>query len=280
MATYLRYGDRDAVERRLLELGLAGETPNTAAANLRALRQMRDGNVFYTFGIEAVREAMASGRFDESELLTLMARRCGQPDGQAFLAGPGTIAPALTRAGLERGAQIVRRVITKQGTVAFGTGHPGALISAYNRLADYLDARGCAIAQVPPGATVGVDWVLDFVGRVAVTSDTCGILHGHSTRPMEQFLAAFPDSVDLVIGDHGHAGAALNAGIPTIGFMDTNDPALMMAEHLGMPDFVAVPLFDNRPNAVSQELADLWVHLIEQPAMHAEEARARVTFDR
>jgi len=280
MATYLRYGDRDALERRLLELGLAGETPNTPAANLRAIRQMRDGNVFYTFGIHAVREAMASGRFDEATLVTLMAGRCGQPSGEEFLAGPGTIAPRVTREGLERGSELLRRVIAQRGTVAFGTGHPGALISAYNRLADYLESRGCAIAQVPAGATVGVDWVLDFVGRVAVTSDTCGILHGHSTRPMEQFLAAYPESIDLVIGDHGHAGAALNAGIATVGFMDTNDPALMMAEHLGMPDFVAIPLFDNRPNAISQELADLWIHLIEQPAIHEEDARARVIADR
>lgn len=280
MATYLRYGDRASVERRLLELGLAGETPNTPAANLRAIRQMRDGNVFYTFGIQAVSEAMASGRFAEDQLVSWMARHCGQPSGEAFLAGPGTIAPAATLAGLERGAELLRRVIARRGTVAFGTGHPGALINPYNRLADYLEQRGCGIAQVAPGATVGVDWVLDFVGRVAVTSDTCGILHGHSTRPMEQFLAAYPSAIDLVIGDHGHAGAALNAGIATVGFMDTNDPALMMAAHLGMPDFVAVPLFDNRPNAVSQELADLWIHLIEQPASRPEAARARVTFDR
>lgn len=280
MATYLRYRDRKSVERRLLELGLAGETPNTPSANLRAIRQMRDGNVFYTFGIEAVSRAMASGRFDEDALVSMMARACGQPSGEAFLAGNGAIAPQSCLHGLERGAEVIRRVIAKRGTVAFGTGHPGSLLNAYNRLADYLEARGCGIAQVAPGAAVGIDWVLDFVGRVAVTSDTCGVLHGHSTRPMEQFLSAYGPLVDLVIGDHGHAGAALNAGIATIGFMDTNDPALMMAEQLGMPDFVAIPLFDNRPNAVSQELADLWIHLVEEPVSREEAPRARVTFDR
>ena len=273
----LRYRDRPSVERRLLELGLAGETPNTSSANLRAIRQMQDGNVFYTFGIEEVRRAMAAGRFDEEAIVTLMAHACGQPSAGAFLSGNGTISPASTMQGLERGAEAMRRVIARQGTVAFGTGHPGALLNAYNRLADYLEARGCAIAQVPPGASVGVDWVLDFVGRVAVTSDTCGVLHGHSTQPMEQFLASYGSRIDLVIGDHGHAGAALNAGVATIGFMDTNDPALMLAAHLGMPDFVAVPLFDNRPNAVSQELADLWIHLVEHPAGMAETARARVS---
>ena len=278
MATLMRYGDRKTVMNRLLELGLAGETPNTPEANLRAIRAMRDGNVFYTFGIEAVREAMAQGAFDEAGVLALMARSCGQADGRAFLEGNGRIRPERTLEGLERGAERIRQVIAKGGTVAFGTGHPGAMINAYNRLADYLEHQGCAIATVPPGAPVGIDWVLDFVGRVAVTSDTCGILHGHSTRPMEQFLAAYGGQIDLVIGEHGHAGAALNAGLPTIGFMDTNDPALAVAEVLGVPNLVVIPIYDNRPNAVTVELADLWIHLIEHAP--AERAPARVTFDR
>ncbi len=270
--------DRQTLERRLLELGLAGETPNTPDANLRAIRQMRDGNVFYTFGIDAVRRAMATGKLGEEAILDLMARHCGQANGREFLAGNGTIAPDRVVEGLERAAERIRDVIARRGTVAFGTGHPGSLLNAYNRMADYLDRRGCRIARVAPGAEVGVDWVLDFVGRVAVTSDTCGVLHGHSTRPMEQLIAGYGAPIDLVIGDHGHAGAAINAGIATIGFMDTNDPALAMASHLEIDNLVAVPLFDNRPNAVSEALADLWIPLIE--AVGAPETLPRVTFDR
>jgi hypothetical protein len=270
--------DHQAIERRLLELGLAGETPNTPAANLRAIRQMRDGNVFYTFGIEAVRRAMATGKLGEDAILDLMARHFGQASGREFLAGNGTIAPDRVVEGLARGAERIREAIARQETVAFGTGHPGSLLNAYNRMADYLERRGCRIARPAPGAEVGVDWVLDFVGRVAVTSDTCGVLHGHSTRPMEQLIAGYGAPIDLVIGDHGHAGAAINAGIATIGFMDTNDPALAMAAHLEIDNLVAVPLFDNRPNAISEALADLWIPMIE--AAEVPEALPRVTFDR
>lgn len=277
MATLTRYADRAALRDRLLDLGLSGATPNTPSANLRAIRQLLDGNVFYTFGIEAVRQAAASARIDEPGLLALMARRCGQAAGEEFLAGPGTIDPACTLQGLERGADLIREVITRRGTVAFGTGHPGALLNAYNQLAEYLEGQGCRIATCPPGATVGVDWVLDFVGRVAVTSDTCGVLHGHATRPMEQLIHGFGEPIDLVIGDHGHAGAALNAGLVTIGLMDTNDPALAVAEQLGAP-LVAIPIFDNRPNAVTAELADLWIHVVEHPA--GRRGPPRVTFDR
>lgn len=262
--------DREALLARLLELGLAGETPNLPEANLRAIRAMLDGNVFYTFGITAVREALARGDWDEERILVLMAEACGQRDGREFLAGPGRIDPRKTLAGLERGAERLRAVISRRGTVAFGTGHPGAMLNAYNRLADQLEGLGCRIATIPPGAPVGVDWVLDFVGRVAVTSDTCGVLHGHSTRPMEQFLAAYPEGIDLVIGDHGHAGAAVNAGIPTLAFMDTNDPALAVAERIGAGELVVIPLFDNRPNAVTVALADMWLSLVALAEPHQE----------
>lgn len=258
--------DRLPLLRQLVELGLAGPTPNTPEANLRSIRQLLDGNVFYTFGIDVVSRALATGALDEDALLDLMALHCGQANGRDFLAQVGTIAPDRTLAGLEAGAAVMRQVIERRGTVAFGTGHPGSMLNAYNRLADYLESRGCHVATAPAGATVGIDWVLDLVGRVAVTSDTCGVLHGHSTRPMERFLAECDRPVDLVIADHGHAGAAINAGIPTIALMDTNDPALAVAAHLEIDALVVVPLFDNRPNAVTAGLAPLWIGLVEQLA--------------
>ncbi|MNL84335.1 hypothetical protein D3C87_2122740 [compost metagenome] len=45
--------------------------------------------------------------------------------------------------------------------------------------------------------------------------------------------------------------------------MDTNDPALAVAKHLGAEPLVVVPLFDNRPNAVTAQLADRFVTLVE-----------------
>jgi len=49
---------------------------------------------------------------------------------------------------------------------------------------------------------------------------------------------------DLVVADHGWAGAAGQAGIDTIGFADSNDPALFVAEAEGIVS-VTVPLDDN-----------------------------------
>jgi hypothetical protein len=54
------------------------------------------------------------------------------------------------------------------------------------------------------------------------------------------------DDVDLVVADHGFAGAAVAAGIPTVAIMDTNDPALAVVARRGA-DLTVVPMDDNRP---------------------------------
>ncbi len=53
-------------------------------------------------------------------------------------------------------------------------------------------------------------------------------------------------AADLVVADHGFAGAAVAAGIPTVAIMDTNDPALAVVAGRGA-DLTVVPMDDNRP---------------------------------
>ena len=85
---------------------------------------------------------------------------------------------------------------------------------------------------------------------VAVVSNRGDLNHTHSPVPMRGLLAdlaergeAFPD---LVVADHGWAGAAGQAGITTVGFADCNDPALFAGEAEGKVA-VSVPLDDNVP---------------------------------
>src|SRR5260370_41765907 len=58
--------------------------------------------------------------------------------------------------------------------------------------------------------------------------------HTHDAAPMDAMLAELAaesrDWPDLAIADHGWAGAAGQAGIPTVGFADSNDPALFAGE--------------------------------------------------
>ncbi len=49
-----------------------------------------------------------------------------------------------------------------------------------------------------------------------------------------------------MVADHGFAGAAIAASIPTVAIMDTNDPALAVVARRGA-DLTVVPMDDNRP---------------------------------
>jgi Phosphatase len=45
---------------------------------------------------------------------------------------------------------------------------------------------------------------------------------------------------DLVVADHGFAGAAIQAGLETLSFADVNDPALIVARAQGRSTVVVV----------------------------------------
>jgi hypothetical protein len=72
-------------------------------------------------------------------------------------------------------------------------------------------------------------------------------LHTHDGDVMARILAeATPD---LVLADHGFAGAAIERGIETISIADVNDPALLVARELGRTEVVIVMDDNVEPDA-------------------------------
>jgi len=93
-----------------------------------------------------------------------------------------------------------------------------------------------------------VDRHVRYVGDVAVVSSAGNLNHTHSPEPMRGVLSALAAAgdppPDLVMADHGWAGAAGQAGITSVGFADCNDPALFVGEAEGRV-ISCVPLDDN-----------------------------------
>ena len=86
---------------------------------------------------------------------------------------------------------------------------------------------------------------VDWVERVGLLRSPAGaVKHTHSPLLMEAVLAALDTPPDLVVGDHGWAGAAGQAGIDSVGYADCNDPALFVGEAEGRVGS-CVPLDDN-----------------------------------
>jgi histidinol phosphate phosphatase hisN-like protein len=63
-------------------------------------------------------------------------------------------------------------------------------------------------------------------------------VHTHAPGPMELLLQEVRP--DLVVADHGFAGAAIQAGVETISVADVNDPALVVAKRRGRTEIVVV----------------------------------------
>ena len=74
------------------------------------------------------------------------------------------------------------------------------------------------------------------------------LAHTHLPQPMDLVLEQLRRSPsglpDLVIADHGWAGAAAQAGLATLGIADCNDPGLFVSEAQGQL-LIAVPMDDN-----------------------------------
>ena len=83
-----------------------------------------------------------------------------------------------------------------------------------------------------------------YTGGVGCLADWGQLRHTHSSAAMELLLEAEPWP-DVVLGDHGFAGAAIERGIPTVAAMDINDPALAVA-WAEKKDVVIMPMDDNR----------------------------------
>jgi hypothetical protein len=86
---------------------------------------------------------------------------------------------------------------------------------------------------------------LDWADSVAALGDGASLFHTHDPEPMRDVLQQ-TGAVELVVADHGFAGAAIAAGIPTVVVMDTNDPAFAVVAGRGA-DVKVVPMDDNRP---------------------------------
>lgn len=265
-------GKMAALQQRLEQLGVTGEKAgHERHLNLKAVRQLKEGNPKATFGYHAKVD------LSEPEILRIMASYTGCSADFDFQQGDGYISPVATLKGLREMAQMIKKIGREKGRVIAATGHTGGMTGYYLSLIPLLERYGCLVLEGLGAGTVTesfpcphcgqhmVDIVLDYVGKLAVLSDGEVILHTHASRPMEIILAECRKQdlwPDLVIADHGFAGAAAKAGITTIAVMDTNDPGLALAKEQGAP-LILVPLDDNRPNYLSSQVVRVLEELLE-----------------
>ncbi|MGH8970484.1 MAG: phosphatase [Actinomycetes bacterium] len=241
---------REELRTHLVASGIAGDVRTARENNLSNYLGLSDREPQHLFGLEP------SGAWTPEDVLALMVERCGVSPDPRHTHGQDTIDPDMTIDRLDAMAARLRTAAQRRERVLVATGHPVGLRPTHTATAQGLRAAGCTMLtpatgwQHPedtPYGTAGASIrYLDHVG--VVNGPARELQHTHSPLPMRAALADLEASdeapPDLVVADHGWAGAAGQAGIDAVGYADCNDPALFVGEAEGRV-LVCVPLDDN-----------------------------------
>jgi hypothetical protein len=237
------------LEQHLVRSRIAGEVDTPRRSNLDNARRFAAGEPDFLFGLAPLRP------WSYEEVVALMVERAGIDPDLTRTTGPDTIDASLTMAALQRMRDRLARAAARRERVLVATGHPTGTLELHLAMARALRAARCTLLNPAAGVEFTVvEWRgtvtklhLRHVGGVAMFSNYFDLQHSHSPVGMTTMLEALADAggpPDLVVADHGMAGAAAAAGIDVVCFADCNDPGLFVGEAEGRVR-VTVPLDDN-----------------------------------
>lgn len=236
---------RDQLREHLIRTRIAGEVATPRENNLDHFSSLANDDPYYMLGLTF--EQPWSFR----DILATMAKSAGVVADPGHRWGQDTIDPERTIDALDAMADRIAAALSRdQPKLLFATGHPTGLLAVHQPLARFAAAHGATLLTpaegwVYAGSGYGRQRRIRYLDDVAMLDDKGGFVHTHDSAPMERMLSELGDlQPDLVIADHGWAGAAGEAGVPTVGFADSNDPGLFLGEAEGKLD-VVVPLDDN-----------------------------------
>ncbi len=227
-------------------LGSAGivgpHQSHSRSNNISKINALFQGDPEATFGISGIE------RYTASDILGFLAELTGCSTDIADEAGHDTIDPLLCAAAIERAALRLREEAQKGALLLAVTGHPTGLLENHMRVVDAYKLAGGKVTRPCEGEELAVGRPgreVRYVGSVGCLADWGTLRHTHGPAAMEALLSSGDVLPDIVLGDHGFAGAAIERGIPTIAVMDINDPALAVAAADGR-DVIVIPMDDNR----------------------------------
>jgi hypothetical protein len=252
--------ERAELRAHLLASGISGDTKTTRENSVRNARLLSEGDPDKKLGLD--HEGL-----DLGEVMHAVAALCGCDPDAATTHGAGYIDPDLTLDALDAYAERLRAAVRDAETLLICTGHPTGPLPVYTAMARALEAAGCKVlrpledVKLPPPADERRHRGnrIRYVEGVGLYADGASLYHTHSAWPMEALLDACDP--DLVLADHGFAGAAIARGVETLAFNDINDPSLAVAKARRMID-VVVPLDDNVPSYLYAPLAEFLVRAI------------------
>jgi Phosphatase len=241
------YG-HDELVHALLAGRMAGPATSHDRENVRwKAHRLASGDPDGQFGLQGL------GGVGFERVLEMMGQEAGFDPNPLLRHEPVPIDPERILASLDAAGGRLALAAERGERVVLATGHPVGLILLYIAVGELLEEHGAKLLRPMDGATWREDHhhrEIRYLHGVAVLNDRASSIHTHRPDAMELMLSeATPD---LVFADHGFAGAAIQAGVETVSIADINDPALVVAKHLGRTEVVIVMDDNVRPE-------DYWV---------------------
>ncbi|MEV7966641.1 phosphatase [Sphaerisporangium sp. NPDC088356] len=236
---------REELRDHLIRTKIAGDVATSRENNLDHYRSLAVRDPHYMFGLTM------DGDWTYRDILALMSKAAGVVADPEYRHGQDTIDPDRTIDALDVMGDRIAAVLKRDNPrVLIATGHPTGLLTTHLALARLAREHGATI--LTPGEQrsfsaggLGRKRRIRYLDDVAMLDDGGALVHTHDPAPMQAMLTELGDEKpDLVIADHGWAGAAGEAGLETVGFADSNDPGLFVGEAEGKIA-VTVPLDDN-----------------------------------
>lgn len=234
---------------------ITGDVATPRENNLAHMQGFVDGNEHLEFGVTWTQDWTFEQVFD------VMVRRCGNNPDPAHREGQDTISADLCLDALAEYAALFGEAVRAQKSILFATGHPAGLFPIYAHLAAAAQAAGATVLTIDEGDKF-LDGDIRQIFKVVMFEQYGNLQHTHFPGPMKIALTQLEAkgiTPDLVVADHGLAGYAASAGIPTLGIADCNDPGLFISKEQGQI-LVAVPMDDNLPPHLYQPIIDYLLH--------------------
>ena len=244
-----RWAVRPHTRDELLEGLRAGKAAGVAAHPLdnvrRNIQLLVEQDPDKLFGMSEL-----PGRLGLDEILDLVESEAGAPIDRAARFGPVHIQPEPILAACQALGDRLASAALGGERVLVATGHPNGLDVLYRELARLMGERGAKLLHPADGAVVQepgrpAPWRIRYLGDVGLVTDEVAPKHSHAGDAMRRMLA--DERPDLVLADHGFAGAAIEAGVEAVSVADVNDPALIVAKAQGRTKVVVV--MDDNVNA-------------------------------
>jgi Phosphatase len=225
--------------KRALEAGRVAGVATHPLDNVRGnARLLLEGDPDKQFGLTGLQDGLAL-----RDVLDLVSEGAGAQIDPAQEFGDVHIASAPILDACEALGRRLALAAEGGERVLIATGHPGGLDLLYRELERLLLAHGGRVIKPADGIRwrdprLDHDWSIGYLSGVGMQTDGRVPRHTHRPDAMHRMLA--DERPDLVLADHGFAGAAIEAGVDTVSVADVNDPALLVAKAQGRTGVVIV----------------------------------------